>query len=111
MAVLLATTLGGVDIPADSTVMLFWAAGNRDPEVLPEPEIFDIDRPRRHMAFGRGIHTCIGAPLARLEAKIVIGKLIAQTANIALDPANPPKWVPSMQVRRYQTLRLLVSAR
>lgn len=105
------TTLGGVDIPADSTVMLFWAAGNRDPDVLPEPEIFDIDRPRRHMAFGRGIHTCIGAPLARLEAKIVIEKLLAQTTNIALDPASPPKWVPSMQVRRYQTLRLLVSAR
>lgn len=104
------TTLGGVDIPADSTVMLFWAAGNRDPNVFPEPETFDIDRPRKHMTFGRGIHTCIGAPLARLEAKIVIEKLLAQTTNITLDPANPPQWVPSMQVRRYHTLRLLISA-
>jgi cytochrome P450 len=104
------TKLGGVEIPADSTVMLFWAAGNRDPQVFSEPETFDIDRPRKHMTFGRGIHTCIGAPLARLEARIVIEKLLAQTTKIALDPASPPQWVPSMQVRRYHTLPLLVSA-
>jgi cytochrome P450 len=105
------TTLGGVDIPADSTVLLFWAAGNRDADVFSEPEALDIDRPKRHMAFGRGIHTCIGAPLARLEARIVIEQMLAQTTSIALDPASPSQWVPSLQVRRLHTLPLLVSRR
>lgn len=105
------TTLGDVTIPTDSTVMLFWAAGNRDPDIFPDPESFQLERPRRHMTFGRGIHTCIGAPLARLEAKIVIAKLLEKTQKIALNSECTPKWVPSMQVRRYEQLPLIVSRR
>lgn len=103
------TELGGVEIPAGSTVLLFWASGNHDPNMFPEPEKFDIDRPRRHMTFGRGIHMCIGAPLARLEAKIIIGELLAKTRKIELDPASSPQWTPSMQVRRYERLPLLIT--
>lgn len=103
------TELGGVEIPAGSTVLLFWASGNHDPNMFPEPEKFDIDRPRRHMTFGRGIHMCIGAPLARLEAKIIIEKLLAKASKIEMDPERPPIWTPSMQVRRYERLPLLMA--
>jgi cytochrome P450 family 144 len=60
------TQLGGVAIPAGATVLLFWAAGNRDPAAFTSPDAIDITRPRAHMTFGRGIHMCLGAPLARL---------------------------------------------
>lgn len=100
------TELGGVPIPAGSTVLLFWGAGNRDPEMFDQPERIDLARPRRHVSFGRGIHTCIGAPLARLEAGIVFQVLLRKTSDISLDPDNPPHWVESLQVRRYQRLPL-----
>ena len=61
------TTLGGVEIPAGATVLLFWAAGNRDPNEFDHPDDVDLSRrvPRRHVAFGRGIHHCVGAPLGQ----------------------------------------------
>jgi len=105
------TTLGGVDIPAGSTVLLYWGAGNRDPKVFNNPDVIDLERPRRHLAFGRGIHTCVGAPLARLEAQTVLSKLLEQTSSIALDPQSPPQWVESAQVRRYEKLSLLLTPR
>jgi cytochrome P450 len=101
------TTLGGASIPAGATVLLFWSAGNRDAEVFDRPDEIDLARPRAHMTFGRGIHTCVGAPLARLEALIVLRMLLARTSRIALDPSRPPRWVPSLQVRRHE--RLFVS--
>ena len=65
------TTLGVVDIPADATVLLLWGAANRDASVFERPDEIDLQRqvPRRHVAFGRGIHHCVGAPLARIEAR------------------------------------------
>lgn len=100
------TELGGTPIPDGSTVLLFWGAGNRDPKVFDQPEQIDLARPRRHVTFGRGIHTCIGAPLARLEAKIVFQVLLDKTSDISLDPNCPPRWVESLQVRRYESLPL-----
>ena len=65
------THLGAVDIPADSTVLLLWGAASRDASVFERPDEIDLERevPRRHVAFGRGIHHCVGAPLARIEAR------------------------------------------
>lgn len=100
------TELGGTPIPEGSTVLLFWGAGNRDPEMFENPDSLDLNRPRRHLTFGRGIHTCIGAPLARLEAQTVFRVLLERTSNMSLDPDDPPKWVESLQVRRYDTLPL-----
>jgi cytochrome P450 len=101
------TKLGGVDIPEGSTVLMFWSAGNRDPAAFESPDEMVLDRPIRHMTFGRGIHTCVGAPLARLEGRVVLSKLLGRTASFTLDPdQQPPEWVESLQVRRYQNLPL-----
>lgn len=80
------TTVGGVDIPAGSTVMILNGAANRDPRHFEEPETFDPARAnaRHHLAFGRGIHTCPGAPLARAEGRVAIERLLDRTADIRL---------------------------
>jgi len=84
------TTVGGVRIPAGAVVMAHYGAANRDPRQFDNPDVFDLDRPnaRRHIAFGRGIHSCIGAPLARAEAKVVIQRLLATTSAIAIDESR-----------------------
>jgi cytochrome P450 len=105
--------LEDVDIAAGSTVLLLWAAANRDPSVFEHPDDVVLDRPvpRRHMAFGRGIHHCVGAPLARLEARIVLAVLLERTSSFTLDPADQPQWVESLMVRRHERLPLnLVAA-
>ncbi|RBM21884.1 cytochrome P450 [Prauserella sp. PE36] len=80
------TTVGGVDIPAGSTVMVLTGAANRDPRQFTDPATFDPARPnaRRHIAFGRGIHTCPGAPLARAEARVTIERLLDRTTDIRI---------------------------
>lgn len=105
------TTLGGVEVPEGSTVLMFWSAGNRDPAAFENPEQINLERPRRHMTFGRGIHLCVGAPLARLEGKTVITELLARTSHIALDPDQPPEWVQSLQVRRHDRLPVILTPR
>jgi cytochrome P450 len=107
------TSLGGIDIPAGATVLLLWAAGNRDEREFENPDEVDLNRrvPRRHVAFGRGIHHCVGAPLARIEARNVITVLLDRTSNISLDPANRPLWVDSFLVRRHQELPVRLQAR
>jgi cytochrome P450 family 144 len=100
------TTLGGVDIPADATLLLLWGAANRDPAEFERPDEVDLQRqiPRHHLAFGRGIHHCVGAPLARVEARIVLTVLLERTASITLDPDREPRWVDSLMVRRHEQL-------
>jgi cytochrome P450 len=107
------TTLGDVDIPADATVMLFWGAANRDPGEYDAPDEVVLDRPapRHHLAFGRGIHHCVGAPLARLEGRIVLTTLLDRTRDITLDPTQPPRWVRSLQARRHERLPIQLVAR
>lgn len=80
-------TVGGVDLPAGTTVMLVNAAMNRDPRKFDDPDAFDVERPnaRQHLAFGRGPHSCPGAPLARAEAKISLQRLLERTTNIWID--------------------------
>jgi cytochrome P450 len=82
-----ATTVGGVDLPAGTTVMLLNGAANRDPRHFEQPDTFDVARTnaRHHIAFGRGIHTCPGAPLARAEARACIERLLDGTSGIRID--------------------------
>jgi cytochrome P450 len=72
------TELGGVKIPAGATVMLMFGAGNHDPERFPDPETLDIRRKNaiEHLAFGKNWHFCLGAPLARFEIGMLLGKLL-----------------------------------
>jgi cytochrome P450 family 150 subfamily A5 len=83
------TTLGGVDIPAGTQVLLMNGAANRDPRQFECPAEFRVDRPnsRRHIAFGYGVHTCPGAPLARSEARVTIERLFDRTTDIRISEA------------------------
>lgn len=107
------TSLGGVEIPADATLLLLWAAANRDPAHYEAADRVDLGRRvlRNHLAFGRGIHHCVGAPLARLEARIVLTALLDRTSSFRLDPADPPSWTNSLLVRRHERLPILLGAR
>ncbi|MGH3053918.1 MAG: cytochrome P450, partial [Gaiellaceae bacterium] len=108
-----ATEVHGVPIAAGSTVLLFWGAANRDPAEYDRPDEVVLDRPapKHHLAFGRGIHFCVGAPLARLEAEVVLTRLLARTEHFALDPDQPPTRVNSLVVRRFSALPLVAKAR
>ena len=75
--------LSGQHIPANQVVLAWTASANRDPARFPDPNRFNIERePNRHLAFGHGIHFCVGAPLARLEAKIALPMMLQQFKNL-----------------------------
>lgn len=88
------TTLAGVEVPAGSILTACLVGGNHDPRRFENPENFDIDRPglRDNLAFSRGAHGCPGAPLARMEARIAIERLLARTSEIRLSETQhgPP---------------------
>jgi cytochrome P450 len=107
------TTLGGLDVAGGSTALLFFAAGNRDPAQYENPDAVDLERgsPRHHLAFGHGIHYCVGAALARIEARAVLKAVLAQTQDFALDPSGAPRWVDSLLVRRHEYLPITATAR
>ena len=107
------TTLGGVDVAGGSTALLFFAAGNRDPAQYENPDVVDLERssPRHHLAFGHGIHYCVGAALARIEARAVLKAVLAQTHDFTLDNADAPRWVDSLLVRRHEYLPITATAR
>jgi cytochrome P450 len=94
-------TIGEVTVPAGETVLLSLAAANRDPARFPDPERLDLDRDASgHLALGRGIHYCVGAPLARLETEIAVSALLERLPDLALaaDPAEL-RWRPSLRAR------------
>jgi len=110
-----ATTVGGVDIPAGTTVMVLNAAANRDPRTFEHPEVFDPDREnaRHHIAFGHGVHVCPGAPLARTEGRVSVEKLLDRMADIRIseEAHGPPgdrrySYVPTYILRGLTRLQL-----
>ncbi|WP_333890267.1 cytochrome P450 [Mycolicibacterium gadium] len=102
------TALGGVELPAGSRLFLLWGAANRDPAQFESPDEFRLDRPKGkgHITFGKGAHFCVGAALARLEARLVLEMLLEQTEWI--EPAAVGRWLPSILVRRLERLELTV---
>src|SRR5579875_403346 len=92
--------LAGVDIPAGATVMVAFAAANRDPARFADPDRFDPERDAHdHVGFGHGIHYCLGASLARLEARIVAETLLARTRSV--EPTGEPTRVDSVILRGF----------
>lgn len=88
------TTVGGVTIPAGSHVMLLIGAANRDPRRFDQPELFQAGRPhaQEHLSFGRGVHSCLGGPLARAEARVSLERILDRMLDIRIDPGEhgPP---------------------
>ena len=84
------TTLGGVHIPAGTVIMLCLGAANRDPDKFEDPHEFRLDRKnvREHIAFGRGIHSCAGAPLARVEGVITVNRMLDRMRDITISEAK-----------------------
>jgi cytochrome P450 len=103
------TTLAGVDLPAESRLLLLWGAANRDPAHFETPGEFRLDRSevKGHISFGRGAHFCVGAALARLEALIVLRLLLDRTSEIKATDVG--RWLPSILVRRLERLELAVT--
>jgi cytochrome P450 len=97
-------TIGGRTIEAGEMVMPFIGAADRDPAQFPDPDRLDITRAdNRHIAFGLGIHFCLGAPLARLEGQIAIGTLVRRLPRLALG-AEGPEHRLSLTLRGLQSL-------
>jgi cytochrome P450 len=82
--------LGGAEIERGELVRISIAAANRDPAVFTDPDSFDTSRPnpRRHLAFAQGPHVCVGVHLARLEARVALGALVARLPGLRLDPSG-----------------------
>jgi cytochrome P450 len=103
-------TIGGVTIPAGSLVQICWASTGRDRDVFDRPEEFDIFRKDagRHIAFSRGPHMCLGAPLARLEARVALQQLLARLPELQLarEPRFPADYVSAVQVQGIKRLDL-----
>ena len=83
-------TVGGVDLPAGTTVMLHNGAANRDPRQFEDPGELRLDRVngRQHLGFGFGIHTCAGAPLARAEARVSLERILDRMDDIRISEAE-----------------------
>ncbi|MDG2303546.1 MAG: cytochrome P450 [Candidatus Binatia bacterium] len=95
--------LHGTRLSEGSVVSLLWGSANRDDREFEKPERFDIHRePKRHLAFGHGVHYCLGANLARLEARVAFEELLARIPDFELDGA--PGWLPSIWARAHDTV-------
>jgi cytochrome P450 len=96
-----ATTVGGVEIPAGAKVMMCFASADHDPAQFDDPDVFDVGRENAelHLAFGKGPHFCLGAALGRLEVRIVLDLLTQHTPDIALVPDQTFEYSPNALFR------------
>ena len=101
------TELFGTELEAGSRLLLLWGAANRDPSHFDDPTEFRLDRAegKGHIGFGKGAHFCVGAALARLEARIVTEQLLERTSTVGA--ASVGRWLPSLLVRRLERLELV----
>ncbi len=102
------TKIAGSTIPAGSGVMILYGSANRDERQFPNPDVFDVTRnPQEHLAFGFGIHYCIGAPLARLEARIAMDGFLRRFPKVSLRDQRR-EWIDSFVVREPESLPLVL---
>lgn len=102
-----AVDIAGIAIPAHATVMPLLASANRDPRKFPDPEHFDLTRNTDgHLALGHGVHFCLGAPLARAEARVALEALVPHLSSVGMNPEQVT-WLDSFFVRGPKTLPLV----
>ena len=101
-------TIDGVEVPEGARLLLLLGGANRDPARFPEPDSFDISRAnsRQHVSFGKGAHYCLGAQLARMEAKAVIEELARRVPQVTLQPDQSYAVHPNVTFRGPQQLWL-----
>jgi cytochrome P450 len=100
------TELAGVELTRGDRLFILWSSANRDDSVFTRPDepVLGREGLRQHLSFGLGLHYCIGAPLARLEARVAIERLLASTRRFST--ATEPRHVPNLMVRRIASLPL-----
>jgi cytochrome P450 len=102
------TEVGGVPIPAGGRVMMCFASADHDPAHFEDPEAFDVSRPdaEMHLAFGKGAHLCLGAPLARLEVRLTLELLTTMTPDLELVPDQVIEYSPNALFRGLKALQV-----
>lgn len=106
------TRLGGVTLPADSPIFILLGSANRQEDRFPNPDTIDLKRSQRHLAFGHGIHFCIGASLSRLEARILIETMLKKWESFSpVRPVNEIEWDPHTHLRGPKRFELIVKPR
>jgi cytochrome P450 len=102
------TEVGGVVIPAGSIVSLLWGGANHDPKVFEDPESFDPKRENagKHLSFGKGMHFCLGAPLARLEAKVLLSNMVERYSAVHVIDDSVVEDTRSFMLRSLKSLRV-----
>ena len=108
------TRIGDLEVPAGTKILVALSAANRDPARWEDPQALLLDRPKikEHVGFGRGKHVCAGAPLARVEVRVILEKFLEYTSNIALDESKHPGGIadlvyePSFIIRGLAELHL-----
>jgi cytochrome P450 len=100
----------GVSIPKGQLVLPMLASANRDESEFPDPDLFDVSRDtRKHLAFGRGVHVCLGAPLARIEGQEIIKQILTKFPNIKLKASsNELIWRKDVALRGLESLPVLL---
>lgn len=100
------TTLGGVSLPKGARLFILYESGNHDETQFSEPDRFDIHRAdaKKHLAFGKGIHFCVGAALAKLEGRIAFEQLLQRLPNLRLRTDEPTVRRPYLMLRGFEHL-------
>ena len=103
-----AVDIGGVPVPAQAKLLLLLGSANRDPAVFADPDRFDIRRPnaREHLSFGYGVHNCLGAPLARLEARVVLEEVSRRLPALRLAENTTLEFPANISMRGPQSLQV-----
>jgi cytochrome P450 len=103
-----ALEIGGVLVPAQAKLLLLLGSANRDPAVFSDPDRFDIRRPnaREHLSFGYGVHNCLGAPLARLEARVVLEEVSRRLPALCLAGNTTLEFPANVSMRGPQSLQV-----
>ena len=94
--------IGGVPIPQGSIVTVVLSAADHDPALTQDPDRLDLDRgPTQHLAFGHGVHYCLGTALARLEATTALRRILVRLPDLQLDvPVDELQWLPAASAFR-----------